>query len=159
MPRMLYRKNKKGGRGRNYCEYVSQAKKSLPKRARKKMTVKQRQRAGRLQEEGCSEYGKDDSRSTNGSYYKRPLARQEVPFYNQRSSLSMRNSLVQSSSICRRKSLGRKNNKAKSSKGIPIHLCHYYKNNCFLDYILDAREKELQIQQGSRKHLQVFTVK
>ena len=123
------------------------------------MTIKQTQRAGRLQEEGCLEYGEDDSRSTNGSYHKRPLACQEVPFYNQRSSLSMRNSLVQPPRICWRKSVGRENHKAKSSKGIPIHLCHYYKNNCFLDYILDAKEKELQIQQGCRKHLQVFTIK
>ena len=123
------------------------------------MTIKQMQRVGRLQEESCLEYGEDDSRSTTGSSHKRPLVSQEVSFYNQRSSLSMRNSLVQPSLICRRKRLGGENHKAKGSKGIPVHLCHYYKNNCFLDYILDAREKELQIQQGSRKHLQVFTIK
>ena len=102
------------------------------------MTIKPTQRGGRLQEEGCLEYGKDDSRSTTGSIYKRPLASQEVPFYNKRSGLSMRNSLVQSKRICRRKNVGRKNNKTKSTEGFPIHLCYRNKNNCFLDYILDA---------------------
>jgi len=123
------------------------------------MTLNQTQRAGRLQEEGCLEYGTDDSRSTTGSCYQRPLACQEVPFYNKRNNLSLRYSLVQPERICRRKSLGRKNNKKEGAESISSYLCYHNQNNCFLDYILDAREKELQVQQGRREYLQVFTIK
>jgi len=120
------------------------------------MTIKPTQRGGRLQEEGCLEYGKDDSWSTTGSIYKRPLASQEVSHNNKRNSLSMRSSLVQHKLLRRREDVGREKHKAKSSKGFPIHLCHNNKSHCFLDCILDAREKELQIQQGSGRNSQVF---
>ena len=109
------------------------------------MTIKPIQRGGRLQEEGCLEYGKDDSRSTTGSIYERPLVSQEVSHHNQRSCLSMRYSLVQPERICRRKNVGRKNDKTKSAKGISSYICYHNKNYCFLDYILDTTEKELQV--------------
>ena len=107
------------------------------------MTLKQTQRAGRLQEEGCLEYGEDDSWSTTGSYHQRPLACQEVSFYNQCSGLSLCYSLVYPKRICWGKNVGRASNKAKSAKSLSVRLCHNNKNNRFLDYILDAREKEL----------------
>ncbi len=107
------------------------------------MTIKPTQRGGRLQEEGCLEYGKDDSRSTTRSIYERPLVSQEVSHHNQRSCLSMRYSLVQPERICWRKNVGRKNYKAKSTESISSYICYRNKNNCFLDYILDAKEKEL----------------
>ena len=116
------------------------------------MTVKQVQRGGRLQEEGCLEYGKDDSWSTTGSICQRPLASQEVSQNNERSCLSMRHALVQLERICRRENVGRKNHKTESTKSFPSYLFYNNKNNCFLDYILDAREKELQVQQGSGKY-------
>ena len=116
------------------------------------MTLKQMQRAGRLQEKGCLEYGEDDSRSTTGSIYQRPLASQEVSQNNQCGCLSMRKSLVQPKRICGRKNVGRKNHKTESTKSLSVHLCYNNKNNRFFDYILDARKKELQIQQGRRKH-------
>lgn len=104
------------------------------------MTLKQIQRAGRLQEKGClEEYGEDDSRSTTGSIYQRPLASQEVPFYNQRSSSSVRYPLVQPKRIGWRENVGRKNHKTTGSKSVPFHIWHNNKNNCFLDCILDAR--------------------
>jgi len=109
------------------------------------MTVKQVQRGGRLQEEGCLEYGKDDSRSTTGSIYQRPLASQEVSQNNQRSCLSMRHTLVQFECICRRENVGRKNHKTESTESFSVYLCYNNKNNCFLDYILDSRKKELQV--------------
>ena len=109
------------------------------------MTLKQTQRGGRLQEEGCLEYGKDDSRSTTGSIYKRPLARQKVSQDNQRSCLSIRYTLVQPERICRRENVGRKNYKTKSTKSFSVYLYCDNKNNCFLDYILDAGKKELQV--------------
>ncbi len=109
------------------------------------MTIKQTQRAGRLQEEGCSEYGEDDSGSTNGSYFKRPLACQEVSRHNQRGGLSVCKLLVQPKRICWRKNVGRESYKTESAKSISALICNHYKNNCFLDYILDVRQKESQI--------------
>ena len=109
------------------------------------MTLKQTQRAGRLQKEGCLEYGEDDSRSTTRSDNQRPLASQEVSCDNQRSSLSMRDTLEYHRRFCRRKNVGRKNYKTESTESLSIHLCYNNKNNRFFDYILDARKKELQI--------------
>ena len=109
------------------------------------MTLKQTQRVGRLQKEGCSEYGEDDSRSTTGSDYKRPLACQEVSGNNQRNSVSLCNTLVQSYLVCWREGLGRKNYKKESLQSIPNHICPRNKGNCFLDYVLDVRKKELQV--------------
>ena len=109
------------------------------------MTLKQTQRAGRLQEEGCLEYGEDDSWSTTGSYHQRPLACQEVSLYNQRSGSSLRISLVQPKLICWRKNVGGDGHKAKGSESLSTHIRYNNKNNRFLDYILDARQKELQV--------------
>ena len=116
------------------------------------MTISPTQRGGRLQEEGCLEYGKDDSWSTTGSIYERPLACQEVSHHNQRGCVSLRYSLVQPERLCWRKNVGRKNYKTKNAEGISSYLCYHNKNNCFLDCILDARKKEFQIQQGRRKY-------
>ena len=117
------------------------------------MTLKQTQRAGRLQEKGCLEYGEDDSRSTTGGGYKRPLASQEVPRYNQRNSVSLCNTLVQSYLVCWREALGRKNYKKESLQSIPSHIHPFNKGNCFLNYVLDVRKKELQVRQGSYTNL------
>ena len=117
------------------------------------MTVKQVQRGGRLQEEGCLEYGKDDSRSTTGSIYQRPLASQEVPRYNQRNSVSLCNTLVQSYLVCWREALGRKNYKKESLQSIPGHIHPFNKGNRFLSYVLDVKKKELQVRQGSDRNL------
>ena len=117
------------------------------------MTLKQMQRAGRLQEKGCLEYGEDDSWLTVRSNNKRPLASQEVSFCYERRSIPMRNSLVQPEFICRRKRLGRKNHKKQRLQIIPSHICMGNKNNCVLDYILDSKKKGLQIRQGSVRNL------
>ena len=109
------------------------------------MTIEQTKRAGRLQEEGCLEYGEDNSRSTTGSGYKRPLACQEVSFYNKRNGLSLCNALVQSYLVCWREVLGRKNNKKESLQSIPNHIRPLNKGNCFLSYVMDVRKKELQV--------------
>ena len=117
------------------------------------MTIKQTQRAGRLQEEGCLEYGEDDSRSTTGGGHKRPLASQEVSLHNKRYGLPLCNTLVQSYLVLWRESLGRKNYKNKSLQSIPSNICVGYKNNCIPDYNLDAKKKDLQIRQGSNTNL------
>ena len=117
------------------------------------MTLKQTQRAGRLQKEGCLEYGADDSRSTTGGGYKRPLASQEVSRYNQRNSVSLCNTLVQSYLVCWREALGRKNYKKESLQSISNHIRPFNKGNCFLGYVLDVRKKELQVRQGSNRNL------
>jgi len=117
------------------------------------MTLKQTQRAGRLQEKGCLEYGEDDSRSTTRSGYERPLVSQKVPRHNQRNSLPLCNTLVQSYLVCWREALGRKNYKEESLQSIPNHVRPFNKGNCFLDYVLDVRKKELQVRQGSNRNL------
>ncbi len=117
------------------------------------MTLKQTQRAGRLQKEGCLEYGADDSRSTTGGGYKRPLDCQEVSRYNQRNSVSLCNTLVQSYLVCWREALGRKNYKKESLQSISNHIRPFNKGNCFLGYVLDVRKKELQVRQGSNRNL------
>ena len=117
------------------------------------MTLKQTQRAGRLQREGCLEYGADDSWSTTGGGYKRPLASQEVSRHNQRNSVSLCNTLVQSYLVCWREVLGRNNNKKESLQSIPSYIHLTNKGNCFLSYVLDVRKKELQVRQGSNRNL------
>ena len=113
------------------------------------MTLKTIQRAGRLQEEGCLEYGEDDSWTSIGSYIKRPLACQEVSFYNQRNSVSLCNTLVQSNRFCGRKVLGRKNNKTESLQSIPNHIRMGSQNDCVPSYILALKQKECKVRQGS----------
>ena len=100
------------------------------------MTIKQTQRAGRLQNEGCLEYGEDDSRSTTGSGYKRPLVSQEVSRYNQRNSDTVRKSLVQPNRLCGRKVLGNKNHKKQSLQSISNHIRMGSQNDCVPSYIL-----------------------
>ena len=99
------------------------------------MTLKQTQRAGRLQKEGCLEYGEDDSRSTTRSGYKRPLVSQEVPRYNKRNSVSLCNTLVQSYLVCWREALGRKNYKKESLQSISSHIYMGSQNDCIPSYI------------------------
>ena len=113
------------------------------------MTLKPTQRAGRLQEEGCLEDGADNSRSTTGSNNERPLDSQEVSFYNQRNSVSLCNTLVQSNRFCGRKVLGRKNNKTESLQSIPNHIRMSSQNDCVPSYILALKQKECKVRQGS----------
>lgn len=116
------------------------------------MTIKQTQRAGRLQNEGCLEYGEDDSRSTTRSRYKRPLACQEVSRYNQRNSDTLRKSLVRSNRLCGRKILGNKNHKKQSLQSISNYICMGNKDDCIPSYILAFKQKECTVRQGSARN-------
>ena len=117
------------------------------------MTVNQKKRAGRLQEKGYLEYGKDGSRFTARSMHERPMVSQKISRNNKRDCISMHRTLVQLERICWRKNVGRKNYKGEGSEIFPIDICNISKNNCFLDYILGTTEEELQVQQGSLRNL------
>ena len=116
------------------------------------MTLKQTQRAGRLQEKGYLEYGEDDSRSTTRSGYKRPLVSQKIPHHNQRNSVPLCNTLVQSNRFCGRKVLGNQSYKKQGLQSIPNHIRMGSQNDCIPSYILALKQKECKVRQGSTRN-------
>mgnify|MGYP003649152647 CR=1 FL=1 len=136
---MLYR-NKEGGRGKDYCEYVSQTQKALsPRWTGKKMTLRQIKRAGRLQEKGSCEYGEDDSWTSIRGINKRPLAFQRVPFCNETDGSISRSALAYPYGLPRGEKVGYQENKIRNIQSIPRNLRMANKNGCVIGYLLASK--------------------
>ena len=108
------------------------------------MTLNQK-RAGRLQEEGCSEYGADVSWTRTRSYEQRPLACQKVSSRIQTNSKIMCVTLAHSMRIPRRADVGYKYDKKKSGRRLPFNLLMVIKDGRITCDILASKQEKFRI--------------